>query len=46
MCAAPCPHHPHRRPRHRDEEREHSGVRQTRDSAGAGGRDVRLVRQG
>lgn len=43
--AAPRPHHPDSRSGHCDEERQHPGVRQTRDSIGAGGRDVRFIRQ-
>lgn len=43
---APCPHHPNSRSGHCDEAREHFGVRQTRDSFGAGRRDVRVIRQG
>lgn len=44
--AAPCSHHPDTRSGHRDEAREHFGVRQTWDSFGTGGRDVCFVRQG
>lgn len=42
--AAPRPHHPRGRPGHRDEAREHLGVRQTGDSPGTRGRHVRLLR--
>lgn len=43
---APCPHHPHSRPGHCDEARQHFGVRHAREPFGTGRRGFRVVCQG